>query len=299
MNLYQYIRRVMPVKPAKNRLFTKHTNRRRAKHRRLGTLAAILVSASMIACVQAQTTALDVPFIATPQTVVQRMLELARTGPDDYLIDLGSGDGRIPITAAGLYGTHGLGIDLDPVRTEQAQALAAQSDVTDKVRFQTQNLFDTDLAPATVISLYLFPEINLELRPHLLALKPGTRIISHAFHMADWTPEQHEVVDGNNIYLWTVPARVQGLWRVSTTLPHPFDPQFVVRIWQDFDRVRGMATYPDEHSVPLHNMQLSGPDLQFELNTPSGRLTFRGVVKENAIRGQVANGATWQATFLP
>lgn len=234
--------------------------------------------------------ALDVPYIKTPDAVVDRMLEMGRVGPNDYLIDLGSGDGRIPIVAALKHGTPGLGVDLDPERTREATAAAQAAGVADKLAFRTENLFDTDLGRATVISMYLFPEINLRLRPHLLALKPGTRIVAHAFHMDEWTPERHDVVEGRDIFMWTIPAQVEGLWRVKA----PGHRDFVLRIWQRFDRIQGTAITLDEHSIPVADMTLSGPDIRFALNTATGRHTFAGTVDNSRMTGSGSAGA-WSA----
>lgn len=233
---------------------------------------------------------LDVPYIKTPDAVVDRMLELGEVGPDDYLIDLGSGDGRIPIAAAVKHGTRGLGVDLDPERTKEANQAAAAARVADQLEFRTENLFDTDLSEATVISMYLFPEINLRLRPHLLKLKPGTRIVSHAFHMEEWTPEQHEVVEGRDIFLWTVPAQVEGLWRVQSEDYR----DFVLRVWQQLDRVQATAITVDEHSIPAMNVKVSGPEIRFTLNTLEGELSFSGEVDGQTMTGNGSAGK-WTA----
>ncbi len=149
----------------------------------------------------------DVIYVPTPQEVVDAMLEIAKVGPDDVLYDLGSGDGRIPITAAKRHGTRGVGIDIDPARIREARANAEQQGVSDKVTFIEGDLFEQDLSKATVISLYLLPTLNLRLRPTLLKLKPGTRIVSHAFDMGDWAPDQTLIVNQKRIYFWTVPKR--------------------------------------------------------------------------------------------
>ena len=147
----------------------------------------------------------DVPYVPTPQTVVDRMLTIANVNKNDVLYDLGSGDGRIVITAAQKYGTRGVGIDINPERVAEANTNAQQAGVTDLVEFRQQDLFKTDLSEATVVTLYLLPQVNLKLRPQLLKLKPGTRIVSHAFDMGDWKPERVEQVDGSTIYYWVVP----------------------------------------------------------------------------------------------
>ncbi|WGV28630.1 SAM-dependent methyltransferase [Halotia branconii] len=151
----------------------------------------------------------DVPYVPTPQPVVDAMLEVAKVGKNDVLYDLGSGDGRIVNTAAQKYGTRGVGIDIDPERVQEANANAQKAGVTDRVQFVQQDLFNTDFSEATVVTLYLLPEINLKLRPKLLReLKPGTRIVSHSFDMGDWKPEKTLTVDGRQVYYWVVPEKV-------------------------------------------------------------------------------------------
>ena len=151
---------------------------------------------------------LDVPYVPTRPAVVDAMLKLAKVGPKDVLYDLGCGDGRIVITAAKKYGATGKGIDINPERIKEANQNAKEANVTGKVKFEQANLFETDFSPATVVTLYLLPSVNLRLRPILLKqLKPGTRIVSHDFDMGDWKPEQTIEVDGATIYFWTVPAK--------------------------------------------------------------------------------------------
>ncbi|MDX2231644.1 MAG: class I SAM-dependent methyltransferase [Leptolyngbyaceae cyanobacterium bins.349] len=159
----------------------------------------------------AQDRRLDVPYVPTPQEVVDEMLRLANVQKADKLYDLGSGDGRIVVTAAQKFGTRGVGVDLDPERVQEANANARRAGVSDLVEFRRQDLFKTDLRQATVVTLYLLPEVNLRLRPKLLQeLKPGTRIVSHAFDMGDWKPEKVVRVNGRTIYFWTVPAKTSG-----------------------------------------------------------------------------------------
>ena len=149
---------------------------------------------------------LDVPFVPTPQDVVDRMLALARLSRTDTLYDLGCGDGCIVVTAAKRYGARGVGIDLNPERIAEARTNARKAGVEQRVDFKVADLFETDLSPASVVSLYLLPDVNLKLKPRLWAqLKPGSRVVSHAFDMgADWPPERTVQVDGRTIYLWTV-----------------------------------------------------------------------------------------------
>lgn len=150
----------------------------------------------------------DVIYVPTPQPVVDAMLEMAEAKRGDVLYDLGSGDGRIPITAARRYGIRAVGIDIDPERIVAAKANAREARVAHLVTFRNEDLFAADFGEATIVTLYLLESLNAKLRPKLLAqLKPGTRIVSHAFSMGDWQPEKERLVDGNRIYLWTVPAK--------------------------------------------------------------------------------------------
>ena len=148
----------------------------------------------------------DVVFVPTPHDVVDAMLKVAKVGKGDVLYDLGSGDGRIPIAAAQKYGiARGVGIDINPERIKEANENLAKAGVGQRVRFINADLFESNLADATVITLYLMPSLNLKLLPKLLKeLKPGTRIVSHAFNMGDWEPEQTLNVNGRTVYMWTL-----------------------------------------------------------------------------------------------
>ena len=151
----------------------------------------------------------DVPYVPTPQNVVNRMLEVANVSEDDVIYDLGSGDGRIVITAAQKYGARGVGIDIDPERVKEARANAKEAGVTDLVEFRQGDLFEADLSDATVVTLYLLPSVNVELRPKLFnELEPGTPVVSHDFNMGEWQPERTVEVNGNTIYRWTIPEQV-------------------------------------------------------------------------------------------
>jgi cyclopropane fatty-acyl-phospholipid synthase-like methyltransferase len=149
---------------------------------------------------------LDVPYVPTPQEVVDRMLDMANVKQGDVVYDLGCGDGRIVITAAQRHGARGVGVDLDPERIAEARANARKAGVADRVTFRTQDLFRTDIRDASVVTLYLLPEVNERLKPKLKKeLKPGTRIVSHSFSMGDdWPPEKTEHVSGSTLYYWTI-----------------------------------------------------------------------------------------------
>jgi SAM-dependent methyltransferase len=151
---------------------------------------------------------LDVPYVPTPEDIVEEMLKTAAVKKGDVLYDLGCGDGRIVITAAQRFGTRGVGIDIDPTRIKEARANAEKAGVAGLVKFVEQDLFESSIGDATVVTLYLLPSINLKLRPKLLRdLKPGTRIVSHSFDMGDWKPEKRSDLNGETIYYWVIPAR--------------------------------------------------------------------------------------------
>jgi cyclopropane fatty-acyl-phospholipid synthase-like methyltransferase len=176
--------------------------------------AALIIACAMLAIpavaqtVTAEARKPDVIYVPTPPEVVDAMLELGKVGKNDILYDLGSGDGRIPITAAKKFGIKAVGIDIDPERIAEANANARREGVTDRVTFRNTDLFTADFSEASVVTLYLLDSLNEKLRPKLLRdLKPGTRIVSHAFRMGDWQPEQTRDVNGRMIYLWKVPKR--------------------------------------------------------------------------------------------
>jgi SAM-dependent methyltransferase len=181
--------------------------------------AAALLSLAGAAQGQAQD---EVPFVVTPDNVTLAMLQLAQVGPQDMVYDLGSGDGRIVINAARRFGARGLGVELSPQLVDLSRANAAKAGVADRARFVEQDLFKTDLSPATVITMYLLQEVNLQLRPSLLALRPGTRIVSHDWDLGDWRPDRSLTVAApdkpvgldkrSRLHLWVVPARLAGSW---------------------------------------------------------------------------------------
>jgi SAM-dependent methyltransferase len=151
---------------------------------------------------------LDVPYVPTPMPVVDAMLDLAKVAKSDIVYDLGCGDGRIVVRAASRFGCHAVGVDLNPERVKEAKANAMRAGVTELTRFEIGDVFEFDFSAATVVTMYLLPSVNLKLRPRLLKeLKPGTRVVSHDFHMGDWTPQTTREVGRSRIYLWTIPPR--------------------------------------------------------------------------------------------
>jgi SAM-dependent methyltransferase len=182
-------------------------------------LAALALCLAAPATVRAQE---EVPFVVTPDNVTLAMLQLAQVGPQDFVLDLGSGDGRIVILAARRFGARGLGVEIVPELVERSRGNAAKAGVADRARFAEQDLFKTDLSQATVITMYLLQEVNLQLRPALLALRPGTRIVSHDWDLGDWRPDRSLTVDApdkpvgreklSRLHLWVVPAHAEGAW---------------------------------------------------------------------------------------
>jgi hypothetical protein len=239
---------------------------------------------------------LDVHFVPTPEEVVESMLRMAKVTDKDFVIDLGSGDGRIVITAAKKYGARGLGVDLDPQRIKEAQDNTKAAGVGDKVEFRQQNLFETDLSKATVLTMYLLPRLNLQLRPQLLDLKPGTRLASHAFDMGDWRADRHERMNNSDAFFWIVPAKVRGRWIVESG-----NRKFEIEIAQRYQIIEGVARQPDR-TVPLRETTLRGDEIRFVVELEEGKPElFRGRVNGDKIEslpveaGSPASVGEWRA----
>ncbi|MFC7332956.1 SAM-dependent methyltransferase [Rhodocista pekingensis] len=255
-------------------------------------LLAAAVAASMVVLpLRPAVGQYDVPYVPTPQPVVDAMLEMAQVGSGDYLIDLGSGDGRIVVTAAQKFGTPGMGVDLNPERIAEGNANAERAGVTDKVKFVRQDLFKTDISDATVLTMYLLPQVNLRLRPVVLdTLAPGTRIVSHAFDMGDWTPDETRTVEGKRLFRWVVPAKVSGTWDLRSegggarlTLDQTY---------QQFDG----AVRADSGMARLTGGRLEGKDIRFTLAMEDGQArTYTGTVEGDRMSGTVEGGGTWTA----
>ena len=253
----------------------------------------------------------DVPYVPTPWKVVETMLGMAQVGPNDYLIDLGSGDGRIVIAAAKRHGARGLGVDINSALVAEAQREARRQGVSDKVTFATRNLFITDLSRATVITMYLFPRVNLQLRPRLLKeLKPGTRIVSHEFDMDDWQPEERVRVPvpdkpygppSSDVLLWIIPADASGSWRWRTGDAAKED---FMTLRQRFQMLEGDGTIGGR-AARITAGRMRGEEVRFTLETDiDGRTVrheFTGRIEGEAMRGTaVAHGGApgrfeWQA----
>ena len=222
--------------------------------------------------------ALDVPYLHTPHEAVDRMLQMADVGPDDFVIDLGSGDGRIVIAAARDYGARGLGVDIDPARIQEAQANALAEGLAGRVAFRRENLFDTDLRQADVVTMYLLSSINLQLRPRLLELKPGTRIASHAFQMGAWKADAMDEVAGVRVYLWIVPAKVDGNWRLTDAGGETLHLTFA----QSYQEIEGAAR-KGNGVIPIRDAMLKGDEISFVIDAAEGAVAYEGRVTDDGI----------------
>jgi hypothetical protein len=252
----------------------------------LGLLAVHSVSA------QVSPPLLEVPYVATPQVTVDEMLRLANVGPQDFVLDLGSGDGRIVVTAAKKFGARGLGVDLDWRLVQQGEENARAAGVEDRVRFLEQDLFRTDLGQATVITTYLLPVVMLRLRPALLELRPGTRIVSHDFDFGDWRPDQKTSIR-KNVFLWIVPARAAGRWQARLEL-QPIERLLELELTQRYQEVSAHARL---NGVPsqVWETKLVGDRLSFVVVDTTDReneasFYFDGRVSGDVIEGEVTRG---------
>jgi len=224
----------------------------------------------------------DVIWVPTPQGLVDKMLDMAKVTSSDYVIDLGSGDGRTVITAA-KRGARAQGIEYNPDMVELSTKNAEKAGVSDKAKFSKADIFESDFSQATVITMYLLPTLNVKLRPKILDLKPGTRIVSHAFTMEDWTADQTDTFDGRTAYLWIVPAKVEGTWQLG---------QGELSLKQMYQMVTG-SLKNGAGSIPV-NGKLRGD----QLTLTAGNAEYTGRVDGNKIEGTVkgSTSGSWTAT---
>lgn len=242
-------------------------------------LAVLFAIGFVGACAAA---ARDVPFVATPPAVVERMLGMAQAGPNDVVYDLGSGDGRIVVSAVRDFGVRkAVGVDIDPDRVTDGMQAARVARVSDRTEFVEADIFEFDFSEATVVTMYLLPEVNLKLRPRILSeLEPGTRVVSHRFDMDGWVPDEEATVGGRRVYLWIVPARAGGAWSWSAD-GEPFE----MRLDQRFQRVSG-TLWAFDRAVPIDDAVLTGDRLAFDTRIDNGErnLTIRFVGRVNGDR---------------
>lgn len=224
----------------------------------------------------------DVVWIPTPDALVQRMLQAARVTDRDRVYDLGAGDGKIPIAAARDFRARAVGIEYNPELAELARRNAQRAGVADRVRIITGDIFANDFSDATVVTLYLLPELNRRLMPQLLKLKPGTRIVSHAFKMADWEPDETVGDSDRDAFLWIVPANAAGRWSLSEQRG---EWTATVDVAQLYQRIGGTVTLGKE-TQPLLSPTLSGETLSFFYRGPDGQsLSVRGTVEGDRFVG--------------
>lgn len=274
----------------------------RAVRRAAGRLlpAAALALLALVAtppAAAAQEQDLDVPYVPTPPEVVSQMLEIVSPSPGDTVYDLGSGDGRIVITAAERYGTPGVGVELDSGRVATARENAAEAGVSDLVRFVRGDLFDADVSTADIVTLYLFPGVNRKLRPKLYEqLEPGDRVVSHDFNMGEWSADS--VVNLNRrdggsstVYLWVMPVDLGGTWEMSL----PGDRTVRVRLDQRYQELR--ATFPDVPAAQMTGTRVRADTVGFTLRgvLDDGPLRFTGTFEDGRLEGTTSLGGEWSA----
>ncbi len=245
------------------------------------------------------------PYVPSPQSVVADMLKVAEVVPADFVIDLGSGDGRIVLTAAKVFGAQGFGVEIKDELVKKSNEAARREGLSDRVKFIKQDLFKTDISQATVLTMYLLPDtVNLLKDKFLAELKPGTRIISHDYPLTGWIPEKYIQMDLEDkvhisgvtttlIYMYVVPAKVAGSW--SARMPAAVSRQpAMLQLKQQLTRVSGSAKL-DGKEVPLEDVRLRGDRLSFRMTGRKGE--FTGLVKGNSIEGTVDGKAPWSATL--
>lgn len=250
----------------------------------------------------------ETPYVPTPQNVVDAMLEIAGVRGSDFVMDLGSGDGRIIITAAAKYGARGLGVDYNGYLIEESRDNAAKAGVADRVTFLQKDINDVDFSPATVLTMYLLEEFNLELRPKILAqLRPGARVVSHDWGMGEWEPDAKLEIEApdktvgvkksSTVYYWIVPARIAGRWRTQVALNGGV-VDVDLDITQRYQMLGGAASV-DGASVPLERGRMQGQLVFFRFANGRGDVRFEGHLKTDRIVGKVTtpDGRThpWRA----
>lgn len=245
---------------------------------------------------------LDVPYVPTPENVVERMLDLTDVESSDYVIDLGSGDGRIVIAAA-KRGANGHGIDLDPERIAEARKNARSEGVDDQIMFMEGNIFDTDFSEASVITMYLLPSVNKKLRPELInKLQPGTQVVSHSFDMGSWKADKKVIVNNNgrshDIYYWVIPAQAEGTWSWDYR-----NTNFKMSVNQRFQEVSVKLTDNSGAFFDIHKAELKGKRLTVRASNGDQNYIFSGRVEGDRVYGmmqhhndQEKNFSQWSAT---
>jgi len=238
----------------------------------------------------------DVVWVPTPDEIVQRMLRMAKVTPQDTVYDLGAGDGKIAI-AAGKMGATAVGIEYNPDMAKLAQCYVQSENLAGKARIIQGDVFKEDFSKATVVTMYLLPELNLKLRPIILDMKPGTRVTSHQFTMGDWEADETAEVDYRTAYLWIVPAKVQGTWTLREQ--GPGNAQYTVNLSQKYQKISGDVTTGSAKQQPLVGATVRGEEIRFAFNDDKGvTRTLTGTVRGNELTGTLkgAGGAETKVT---
>ncbi len=257
-------------------------------------MPVLMLSLLLISLVSAQTTiqaqkfeptvgqpGKDVIWVPTPISLIEAMLDMAKVTPADYLIDLGAGDGRIAIAAA-KRGLRSLGIEYDPDMANLCRENAAKEGVSAKAEFRQADIFETDFSAATVLTMYLLPSLNMKLRPTILDMKPGTRVVTHSFLMEDWEPDQSIAVEGRNAYLWIVPAKVEGDWVWTEN-----GGETVLSLTRTFQKIAGTLKVGSRESSLKYPL-LDGDQITFKVDgNPAGTREFSGRANGGVIRGTI------------
>ncbi len=238
----------------------------------------------------------DVIWVPTPDEVVDRMLRMAQTTKDDLVYDLGAGDGKIAIAAAKKFGARAVGIEYNPDMARHAQSNAEKAGVAGRARIQQGDIFATDFSQATVVTMYLLPALNLKLRPTILAMRPGTRVVSHSFTMDDWEPDETSNMDGRRAYFWVVPANVMGNWTLEAGAE-----RLQLSFEQRYQKIEGQVTLSPTMQGGLRDARLSGFRIHFAYVDNAGvRRDFNGRVTggrmEGSFRGDNNTEGRWSAT---
>src|SRR5438067_9478319 len=237
----------------------------------------------------------DVIWVPTPEEVVDRMLTMAQVTPNDYVVDLGSGDGRTVIMAAKKFGAKALGVEYNPDMVKLSQENAQKAGMSERAQFRRADIFATDFSQATVITLYLLPALNMKLRPTILAMKPGTRVASHSFTMEDWEADEVSTMDGRRAYFWIVPANVMGTWTLDAG-----GQKSELTLDQTFQKINGTVSFGAVQGG-LRDARMRGPQISFSYVDQTGmRRDFTGSVNgrqmEGSFRDDKGQDGRWSAT---
>ena len=236
----------------------------------------------------------DVIWVPTPEEVVDRMLTMAQVTPNDYVVDLGSGDGRTVIMAAKKFGAKALGVEYNPDMVKLSQENAQKAGISERAQFRRADIFATDFSQATVITLYLLPALNMKLRPTILAMKPGTRVASHSFTMEDWEADEVSTMDGRRAYFWIVPANVMGTWTLDAG-----GQKSELTLDQTFQKINGTISFGAVQGG-LRDARMRGPQISFSYVDQTGmRRDFTGSVNgrqmEGSFRDDKGQDGRWSA----